>query len=38
VVVVKVMAVDGGGRRGFGNLHVGIRGITGIADYEFYGK
>jgi hypothetical protein len=33
VVVVKVMTVDGGVRRGFRNLHVGIRGI---AEYEFY--
>jgi hypothetical protein len=35
MVVVKVMTVDGVGRRVFRNLHVGICGITG---YEFYGK
>jgi hypothetical protein len=38
VVVVKVMGVEDGGRRGFRNLHVGIRGIAGIAEYEFYGE
>ena len=38
VVDVKVMTVDGVGRRGFRNFHVGIRGIAGIAGYEFYGK
>jgi hypothetical protein len=38
MVVVKVMAVDGVGSRVFRNLHVGIRGIAGIAGYKFYGE